>query len=161
LHLQILDPEDKAIAVASRAVRVTGGSGAWSQDLWPAKEIALDDLVWHRLRYRFVYNGRQDDAASGIESISRILRVPSVRVIGQQSYVAGITGAVLVIVTDSANQAVAGPGSVRIELVAAKSESGQLLFAGPLNQRGTSDARFRLPEGATGQYTLRYLAETP
>ena len=74
--------------------------------------------MWHRLRYRFAYAIATDAAIEGTESISQILRTPVIHILGQQSYLTGGPAAVRVIVTDSKNEAIAGPGSVRIELMA-------------------------------------------
>ena len=91
--------------------------------------------------------------------MSQILRTPVVHVMGQQSYLAGGAAAVRVIVTDSSNEAIAGPGSVQIELVTANRKS-QVLFSGRLNRRGTTEAQFRFPAGLAGTYTLRYVVDT-
>jgi len=124
-----------------------------------AARPSVEDLVWHRLRYRFVYSGGREDAIEGTESISQILRMPVIHVLGQQSYLAGGQAAVRVIVTDSNNETIAGGGSVRIEWADAERKwSG--LFAGPLNRRGTTEAQFRFPAGAVGTYSLRYVVDT-
>ena len=119
----------------------------------------MDELVWHRLRYRFSFTDAKDAAAQGTESISEILRTPVVHVLGQSSYLAGGAAAVRVIVTDSKNEAIAGDGSVRIELL----DGGRprVLFTGRLNARGTAEAQFRFPAGLAGKYTLRYVVDTP
>ena len=114
--VEILDPEDHAIGRVERAADAGGGKGVWREDVALAKPIAIDELVWHRLRYRFSYAGSQDAIAEDTESISQILRMPVLRVIGQQSYFAGGDAAVRVIVTDSKNQPVEGPSRVRVEI---------------------------------------------
>src|SRR5208337_4542450 len=116
--------------------------------------------AWHRVRYRFAYMGSQDAAIEGTESVSQILRMPVVHILGQQSYLSGGQAAVRVIVTDSKNEPIAGPGSVRIEL-APEGRKARVLFTGRLNARGTAEAQFRFPAGLVGSYPLRYVAETP
>jgi hypothetical protein len=55
LTLEVLDPEDKVLARVERGVEVTEGKGRWREDLKLEKPMPLEDLVWHRLRYRFEY----------------------------------------------------------------------------------------------------------
>ena len=64
------------------------------------------------------------------------------------------------IVTDSKNEAIAGPGSVRIELMAPV-QHPRVLFTGRLNRRGTTEAQFRFPAGVAGSYPMRYVVDTP
>ena len=68
--------------------------------------------------------------------------------------------AVRVIVTDSKNEVIAGPSSLRIELTPSN-QKVRVLFNGPLNRRGTTEAQFRLPGGLTGKYPLHYVVDTP
>jgi len=72
------------------------------------KALPLDDLVWHRVRYRFEYDDKQTAALEGTESISQILRTPVIHILGQQSYLSGGAAAVRVIVTDSKNEVIPG-----------------------------------------------------
>ena len=120
----------------------------------------MDDLVWHRVRYRFEYDDDKSAGLEGTESISQILRTPVIHILGQQSYLAGGRAAVRVIVTDSKNEVIAGRGSVRIELLAAD-QKPRAAFRGPLNRRGTTEAQFRFPAGLVGSYQLRYVVDTP
>jgi hypothetical protein len=152
LTLEVLNPEDEVLARAERRLDVTAGKGQWDEDLKLTKALPVEDLAWHRLRYRFRYQGQQDAAISGTESISQILRMPVIRILGQQSYIAGGLAAVRVIVTDSKDAVIAGAGTLRIEL------NGQTLFSGRLNRRGTAEPQFRVPAGAQA---LRYVVETP
>ena len=160
LTVEVLDPEDTAVGSTERRVDIGQGAGVWREELKLTKALAVDDLVWHRLRYRFTYSGSKQAAIERIESISRILRMPVVHVLGQQSYLAGGLAAVRVIVTDSANEIINGPGSVQIELVTPDQKS-QVVFKGRLNQRGTAQAQFRFPAGLVGSYPLRYVVDTP
>jgi hypothetical protein len=159
LTMEVLDPDDKVIAGMQRPAEVAEGPGSWQEQIRFAKPVALDELVWHRLRYRFVYSDGKTEPIEGIESISQVLRTPVLHILGQQSYLAGGDAAVRVIVTDSKNQPISGPSSVRIELLA-PGKKPQELFSGRLNRRGTTEAQFRLPAGLTGSYQLRYAADT-
>jgi len=160
LTVEVLDPDDGVLGRAGQSVAVGAGKGHWQQDLKLAKPLAIGELAWQRLRYRFTYDGQRDAAIEGTESISEILRMPVVHILGQQSYLSGAQAAVRVIVTDSKNEPIAGPSSVRVEL-APEGRKVQPLFMGRLNARGTVEAQFRFPSGLVGSYPLHYVAETP
>ncbi len=162
LTVEVLDPEDQALGRVVERITVAAGNGHWREDVKLAKPMGIDELAWQRLRYTFSYDGHAGDAAAieGTESISQILRMPVVHILGQQSYLSGGQAAVRVIVTDSKNAPVSGPSSVRIELVP-EGRKVRALFTGRLNARGTTEAQFRFPAGLVGSYPLRYVAETP
>jgi len=160
LTLEVLDPEDQVVGRAERHVDAARQQGQWREDLPLAKPLALEDLAWHRLHYRFEYLDRKSSPVEGTESISQILRTPVVHILGQQSYLAGSQAAVRIIVTDSRNEVIGGSGSVRIELLA-QNQKARLVFTGRLNQRGTTEAQFRLPAGLSGSYQLKYAVDTP
>jgi len=165
LTIEVLDPDDQVLGRLEQHVAVGAGKGHWQEDLKLAKPMPIDELAWQRLRYRFYYDAHQGEAAApaaiqGTESISQILRMPVVHVLGQQAYLSGGQAAVRVIVTDSNNEPISGPSSVRIEL-APEGRKARGLFAGRLNARGTAEAQFRFPAGLVGSYALRYVAETP
>ncbi len=151
LTVDVLDPADVVLAHSERRV---DASGTWQEDLNLAKPLAMDDLVWQRLRYRFTYADGNTAPLDETESISQILRMPVIRILGQQAYLAGGAAALRVIVTDSRNEPIAGSGSVRVEL------DGRTVFTGPVNRRGAADARFRFPATMTGSHTLHYIADT-
>ena len=160
LTMEVLDPEDNVLGRVDRHVDVARGKGRWQDEIKLEKPLPLDDLVWHRVRYRFEYDDGKTAGLGGTESISQILRTPVIHILGQQSYLAGGAAAVRVIVTDSKNEIIAGRGSVRIEFVAGDEKPRQL-FAGQLNRRGTTEAQFRFPAGLVGSYRLRYVVDTP
>jgi uncharacterized protein YfaS (alpha-2-macroglobulin family) len=160
LKMEVLDPEDNVLGRAERRVEVAAGQGRWQDEIKLGKPLSLDDLVWHRVRYRFEYEDGKTTALEGTESISQILRTPVIHILGQQSYLSGGQAAVRVIVTDSKNEAIAGGGSVRIEFLVADGKP-QFLFTGQLNRRGTTEAQFRFPANLVGSYRLRYVVDTP
>ncbi|HXN48328.1 MAG TPA: MG2 domain-containing protein [Bryobacteraceae bacterium] len=160
LTVEILDPEDSVLGRSERRVEVEAGQGRWREDLRLTPAIALDDLVWHRLRYRFAYSDAKDDAIEGTSSISEVLLRPVVHILGQTAYLAGGDAAVRVIVTDSQNGVIGGPSTVRIELLA-PARKPDSLFTGRLNRRGTAEAQFRFPAGMVGECQLRYVVDTP
>jgi uncharacterized protein YfaS (alpha-2-macroglobulin family) len=159
LTMEVLGPEDNVLGRAGRHVDVAEGQGRWQDEIKLEKPLPLDDLVWHRVRYRFEYDNKETAALEGTESISQILRTPVIHILGQQSYLSGGQAAVRVIVTDSKNEVIAGHGSVRIEFLAS-GEKPRLLFTGQTNRRGTTEAQFRLPAGVVGSYQLRYVVDT-
>jgi uncharacterized protein YfaS (alpha-2-macroglobulin family) len=136
------------------------GPGRWKDEIKLAQSLSLEDLIWHRVRYRFEYDDKGKVALEGIESISQILQRPVIRVLGQQSYLSGSLAAVRVIVTDSNDQPIAGSIALRIDLLVSGGKPKRL-FTGRLNQRGTTEAQFRFPAGITGRYQLRYVVDTP
>ena len=169
LVVEILDPEDRVLGRVEQSVDVVRGDGSLRQEVKFSQPLPFEDVVWERLRYRFAYSEESDAAFEGIRAISQILRRPVVRILGQNTYLAGAEAAVRVIVLDSQNQDsqnqnagsgdLAGGGSVRIELLAADA-APRLLYAGRLNRRGTTEAQFRFPAGMVGSYQLHYIAET-
>jgi len=160
LVIEVLDPEDQSLARIENQVEIKGTKGTWQADLPFAKPLATDDLIWHRLRYRFVYSGSEQPSIQGTDSLSQILRMPVVHVLGQQSYLSGAGAAVRVIVSDGKNQAIAGPSTLRIEFPV-PNQKARVLFSGPLNRRGTTEAQFRFPAGLTGGYALHFVVDTP
>ncbi len=164
LSVEVLDPEDKVLGRVQQDADAAEGKGRWQQEVKLDKPLPLEDLVWDRVRYRFDYNNGKDAALEGTESISQIIRTPVVHILGQQSYLTGGLAAVRVIVTDSKNEIIGGPGSVRIELANPDPKSNwkaRSLFTGRLNRRGTTEAQFHLPADLTGSYQLRYVVDTP
>jgi len=159
LTMEVLDPDGQMLGRAVERVAVEAGKGHWQQDLKLAKPMGIDELAWQRLRYSLAFDTKEAPI-EGTESISQILRMPVVHILGQQSYLSGGQAAVRVIVTDSKNAPIAGPSSVRIEL-APEGRKARALFTGRLNARGTTEAQFRFPAGLVGAYPLRYVAETP
>jgi hypothetical protein len=160
LTIEVLDPEDRPVGRSERRVDISSGTGEWRDDLKIANAIETRELVWHRLRYRFVYSDLKNATIEGTDSISEILRTPAVHILGQRSYLSGGSAAVRVIVTDSKNDPIAGASSLEIEL-AIPDRPARTLFKGPLNPRGTAEAQFRIPEGLEGTWPLRYIVDTP
>src|ERR1035438_3756465 len=94
LTVEVLDPDDHVLGRAEQSVGVGAGKGHWQEDLKLTKAMPIEELAWQRLRYRFSYDGHQGQAATaaaieGTESISQILSMPVVHILGQQSYLSG------------------------------------------------------------------------
>jgi hypothetical protein len=157
LTVEVINPEDQVLGRVERPVQMMAGRARWQEEVKLSTAVPIEDLVWQRIRYRFTYDDSKDAAVAGVESISQILRTPVIRVLGQQSYLAGGPAAVRVIVADSKNQPVAG--SLRILLLPANGQP-QAIYSGRLNARGTAEAQFRFPAGKAGSYRLRYVADT-
>jgi uncharacterized protein YfaS (alpha-2-macroglobulin family) len=159
LTIEVLDPEDAVVGSVDRHVSVDSGRGVREQDVAIRGALPANDLVWHRLRYSFRYDGDSSDAFAGLTSLSRILRRPVVHVLGQQSYLSGSAAAVRLIVTEADNETLVTSGSLRIEL-AAPGGKAQTVYSGKLNERGTTRADFRFPAGLAGNLSLHYFADT-
>jgi len=160
LVVEVLDPEDNVVARVSQSVAANDGKGWWQEDLRLTKTMGVEDLAWHRLRYRFTYSGQKTAAIEDTDSISQILLMPVIHILGQQSYLAGGPAAVRVVVTDSKNEPITGPSSLQIEAVSPGRQAVSL-FSGRLNRRGTTEAQFRFLDGLAGTCQLRYAVDTP
>jgi hypothetical protein len=158
LAVEVLNPEDESLGRIERPL-MSDEKGTWQEDVKLATPLAGEDLVWQRVRYRFTYSGQKEAGLAETQSISEILRMPVVHVLGQRSYLNGGQAAVRVVVTDSKNLPVTGSASVRIDLETAGRQP-RTLFTGPLNRRGTAEAQFRLPAGLVGNSTLHYTVDT-
>lgn len=160
LTFEILDPHDLVVGKLQKTVEINVGDTKFEQDIAIDKPIALDDLVWYRLRYRLRYADDSRDVCEAVDSISQILRRPTVHILGQRSYLSGSEAAIRVIVRDSQDDhPIPGHGSLRIDLLG-DGKTPRVLFAGGLNHRGTTEAQFRFPAGLVGNYQLHYLVET-
>jgi uncharacterized protein YfaS (alpha-2-macroglobulin family) len=160
LTVEVLDPGDNVLGHAEHHIELAQGQGLWQEEIKLDKPLPLNDLVWHRVRYRFEYDDKKTAALEGIESISQILRTPVIHILGQQSYLMGGQAAVRVVVTDTKDEVIGGRGSVRIEFVVTDGKAFTL-FSGRLNRRGTTEAQFRFPAGRVGNYKLHYMVDTP
>jgi uncharacterized protein YfaS (alpha-2-macroglobulin family) len=160
LTIQVLSPEDEVLARSERRIDVPSGTGSWRDDLKLDKPLPTDELVWHRLRYRFTYDQKETTAIQGVESISEVLRIPSLNIIGQQTWMSGAPIAVRAIVSDSQGEPIPGPGTVAITLKTPDGKSVPL-YTGKLNARGTVEASFRAPAALVGTFPVQYSAETP
>ena len=160
LIAEIVDPEEDILGRVERPVEITKDDGTWQQSIAPAKPIAFEDLVWQRVRYRFEYSDKAIPAITGVESISRILRRPVVRILGQTEYLAGSDAAIRLLVSDAGNDDAALTGAIHAELLIPQ-QRARPLFSGRLNQHGTVAAQFRLPAALRGTYDIRFIADTP
>jgi len=157
--IEVVDPEEKVFGRSQHNAEIVSNRGSWREEIKLDEPLALDDLVWHRVRYRFDYSNSNERALEGAESISQILRTPVVHILGQQSYLSGGQAAVRVIVTDSHDEIIGGAGSVSIELLN-PDQKARLLYTGRLNRRGTTEAQFRFPSNLVGSYQLHYIVDT-
>ena len=71
LVMEVLDPRIKSWDTLNRASFVAGGNGHWRERIPLARPLAVDDLVWHRVRYRFEYS---DGKTPGSRARSRFRR---------------------------------------------------------------------------------------
>ena len=157
--VEILTPQGDVLGRVERHLWIGSGDSTWRAMITPAHPIAMDDLVWQRVHFRFNYDGDEASAIEDTQSISQILRRPVVRILGQTEYIAGSHAAVRVIVSDARTGA-AQPGTVHIQLLDAKQDA-RTVFSGNLDHRGTVEADFRLPASLTGKFQMRYFVDTP
>ncbi len=160
LTIEIVDPEDQILGRIVRDVAVTSGDGSWQQVLTPKTKVPFDEIVWQRVRYRFEYKDEKRPVIEGVEAISQILRRPVIHILGQTEYLAGSTAAVRVVVSDAHDNDVIEKGDLRVELLV-PNQKPRPLFSGRLNNRGTVQAQFNLPGNLTGQFQMRFVADTP
>ncbi|HEX3875577.1 MAG TPA: MG2 domain-containing protein [Bryobacteraceae bacterium] len=158
LAMEILDPDDHVVEKIERHVSAGPNAAAWREEMTLPKTLGIEDLAWHRLRYAFTYDNDKTPTLHEIQSISRILQHPVVRVMGQRAYMSGAPAAVRLIVSGPENSVVSG-GTVQVQL-RAKDQPSRTLYEGKLDQRGTTQAEFRFPAGAVGNYMLHYAVDT-
>src|SRR5262245_5308679 len=108
LILEVLDPKDVVLGRAEFIAAVKDGNGRWQEEIRLDKPMPLDELVWQRVRYRFEYSDGKYSPLEGTESVSQIIRMPVLHILGQQSYLTGGPAAIRVIVTDSNNDFIPG-----------------------------------------------------
>src|SRR6516164_4606406 len=160
LTVEVLDPEDRVVGGVNKPVYVRAGRGLPQEAIALHDGLPADDLIWHRLRYRFAYADELSAALEGIVSISQVLLHPVVHVLDQRKYASGGAAAVRLIATETDNETPIKSGSLQIELQR-QGQKPQTLYAGRLNERGTTRAEFLFPAGLGGTVGLRYLVDTP
>jgi len=152
LQAEIIAPDDKPVAEVKRVVSPAREREPWEVSFAVDKSVALEDLVWHRLR---IGTG----TTSRVVSLSEILHLPVVRVLAQRAYAAGSRASVRVIAVDSKTGEPLRDSRVRLDLV--NGEAATALFEGKTQALGTAQVEFTLPAGAYGARALRVTAETP
>jgi hypothetical protein len=163
LTAEVLSPEDRMLGRAVHWERVVRGDAVWNTEIELLETMRLEEVIWQRVRFRLRYADEKEAAVEQILSISEILRRPRMRILAQRSYIAGAKAAVRVIVASGAPDGSAeamSDGTVRIELLKGDHEP-RLLFAGRLDRRGSANAEFRFPAALTGNFPVRFTANTP
>jgi uncharacterized protein YfaS (alpha-2-macroglobulin family) len=152
LRVEILAPDDKPVAEATKAVVPSREAEPWEVSFDVDKSIPLEDLVWHRVRIGA-------GPAARIVSLSEILHLPVVRLLAQRVYAAGSRASVRVIAVDSKTGAPLGDSRIKLDLV--NGEAATALFEGRTQALGTAQVEFTLPAASYGARSLRVTAETP
>jgi hypothetical protein len=152
LRVEVLDPDDKLVAEATKPVAPTREAGPWDVSFQIDKSITLEDLVWHRVK---IGTG----SAARIVSLSEILHLPVVRLVAQRAYAAGSRASVRVIAIDSKSGGALSNSHIKLELV--NGEAASALFDGQTDALGTLQVEFTLPAASYGARSLRVTAETP
>lgn len=166
-RLEVLNPEDRVVGQAEHRTHVAEGAGVWNVKVELREPMPLEELIWHRMRFTLRYSNQTAPDIEDIRSLSEILVRPVLHILAQRSYIAGTQVAMRVIVENTSHDQVFAPaahGTIRIELIDSNHESNRgaiLLFAGPLDRRGSVEADFRFPAGLTGTFPVRFTAETP
>src|SRR5674476_437363 len=62
LTIEVLDPEDNVVGRTERRVDTPRGKGTWREEIALTPAPYLDDLVWHRVHYRFLYADQKNAA---------------------------------------------------------------------------------------------------
>jgi hypothetical protein len=152
LRVEVLAPDDKLIAEATKTVAPSRKGEPWDVSFNVDKSIPLEDLVWHRLRI-----GTGPDAR--IVSLSEILHLPVVRILAQRTYAAGSRASVRVIAVDSKTGASLPDSRIKLDLF--NGETATALFDGRTDALGTAQVDFTLPAASFGSRSLRVTADTP
>jgi uncharacterized protein YfaS (alpha-2-macroglobulin family) len=152
LRAEVLAPDDKVVAEATRAVAPSRRAEPWEVSFAVDKNVPLEDLVWHRLK---VGTG----SAARVVSLSEILHLPVVRVLAQRAYAAGSRASVRVIAVDSQTGTPLRDSRIKLDLV--NGEAATPLFEGRTEALGTARVEFTMPAAGYGPRSLRVTAETP
>jgi uncharacterized protein YfaS (alpha-2-macroglobulin family) len=152
LRVEILAPDDKLVAEATKAVAPSREAEPWEVSFNVDKSIPLEDLVWHRLRIGTGSTAR-------IVSLSEILHLPVVRLLAQHAYAAGSRASVRVVAVDSKSGAPLRDSRIKLDLI--NGEAATALFDGSTDALGTAQVEFTLPAASFGSRSLRVTAETP
>ena len=167
LKLEVLSPEDGVLGEASDQVHLAAGDAVWNAKVELGEPLPVDELMWNRVRFTLRYKDRREADVEEIRSISEVLVRPVLHILGQRSYIAGAQAAMRVIVERAGRdgaQTAAGNGTVRVEMLDSgrrNDGAARLLFAGPIDRRGSAEVEFRFPAGLTGTFPIRFIAETP
>jgi len=70
--VEVLNPDDQVLGRAEQQLSVSTGRGFWKEEIKLAKSLPLEDLIWHRVHYRFEYDDKGKSALEGIESIDSV-----------------------------------------------------------------------------------------
>ncbi|HEX7315047.1 MAG TPA: MG2 domain-containing protein [Pyrinomonadaceae bacterium] len=148
LRVEVLSPDDKPVAEATRPVASARETARWEVSVGLPPKMALEDLVWHRVRI-----------GTKIVSLSEILRLPVVRLLAQGAYAAGSRASLRVVAAESKSGDPLRDSRIKLELV--NGETSERLFEGETDAHGTAEVMFTVPPAGFGSRTLRVTAETP
>ena len=136
-------PDDKPGAAVSKTVAPSRDARPWEVSLEVGKDLALEDLLWHRVKI-----GAGE--AARVVSLSEILRLPVVRILAQRSYAAGSRASLRVIAADSKTGDPLRDSRVKLELV--NGDSASTLFEGRLTRSAPPKFSFTLrPRASAAQ----------
>ncbi len=161
LNIEILGPDNKVIASHSESDQLNAGEqGVWKAKLAIPATLQREDIVWHRLQYRFSSPQSTADAEpAGIHAISSILRFPVVRVLGQQQYGVGSPSAVRLVAVDGFDGSPLTQGTLELALKTEKTEFQ--LGKADLDTHGTVNLPLNFPAETVGKASLKINVDTP
>ena len=159
LSVQLLSPEDEVLGESVREIGVQPGDQEWKAVIALPEQTRLDELVWERVLCRVTYVGESKPVLETTRSVSEVLERPLLHVMGQGSYLAYAPASLRVVVADQEGRAIAGAGTVRVELNDAGA-APRVLFAGTLDKRGSLEPQWKFPRDVAGHHVLRIVADT-
>ena len=62
LIVEVLDPDHQVLGRAERRLSVSTAPGRWKDEIKLTKSLPLEDLIWHRVHYRFEYDDKGKSA---------------------------------------------------------------------------------------------------
>jgi uncharacterized protein YfaS (alpha-2-macroglobulin family) len=156
LAVELLDAEDR---VVSRQLLAPDSktTSSWRGKLMLPAGLKRDDLVWHRLRYRFIPQNQVISSVEAIHTVGEILRYPVVKLLGQKDLLSGSTNTLRVIAVDGRTGAPL-EGTLQLELKTPK--KGIESARAELDSHGTAEPRLKTPD-FSGQAELKINVTTP
>ncbi|MEW6730976.1 MAG: MG2 domain-containing protein [Acidobacteriota bacterium] len=157
LAVEIIDAEDRVVArqLLSDNAR---SAHAWRAKLIMPAEVKREDLVWYRLRYRFISQNSNNSANATIHPIGELLRYPVLRVLGQQDFAAGAPNSLRIIAVDGrSGDPITGNLQIDLQIPGRNSQS----LRTQLDERGTVEPRLQAPNDFAGQAELKLKLSTP
>ncbi|MEW6733528.1 MAG: hypothetical protein AB1489_19525, partial [Acidobacteriota bacterium] len=157
LIVEIVDTQDKVLARQVISSELARSTNSWQAKL-SVKGINPEDLIWQRLRCRFIPNNGAKISDS-VYLIKQIFNYPTVRLIGQHEIISGSTSSLRLLVLDGKTGVAVSNGSVQLTLGNTKEDSVNAQAV--INRHGTADLRLTVPADLFGEENLQIYVRTP